>query len=297
MSDTSSFPNSPSPSSSSSTASSSPLISADELGGILGDERLRLFDVRGRWGGSLDDARRDYSAGHIPGAVFFDWTTLLLEPDVPLGLAPVASPATAAASFAALGISDDSIVVLYDDYHHMLAGRVWWAMRHLGFNNVRVLNGGWSHWSAQGGARSTEPSEPAGGGSFVPVANGDLRTTVTELLAEKGSSTLVDARSAAGYAGTDDDERSGHIPGALHLAFSEMLDEQTGLFKSRAELSELLNQQLPGLGSTPVISSCGSGYAGTVVLLALEQIGQRGSLYDDSFSGWKADPNLPVERS
>ena len=67
--------------------------------------------------------------------------------DVALALASVADEAGAAQAFRALGIDGGDLVVLYDDYRHMLAGRIWWAMRLWGFAEVRVLNGGWGYWS------------------------------------------------------------------------------------------------------------------------------------------------------
>lgn len=277
-------------------AGGSPLISSQDLMGLLGRPELRLFDIRGRWGSPPVALRDDYLAGHVPGAVFLDWTREFLQQDVAINLAPVATAEEAVASFERLGISEGDHIVLYDDYHHMLAGRVWWAMRYLGFEKVQVLNGGWTHWASQGLPTATEVPE-AGKGNFKPVLQNHLRVDVETLITEKNYCCLLDGRGPVGYAGHPDDPRSGHIPGAINLPYSAMLNETTGLFLSDDDLVNALDVAAPDWRRTRVISSCGSGYAGTVPMLAMAHLGVSSSLYDGSMAEWKQDPARAVEQS
>lgn len=273
----------------------SPIISANELHELLGRENLRLFDVRGTWKTPARALHDDYLAGHIPGAVFLDWTTTFLEQGVPVGLASVCDGESAAAAFKSLGVNDGDLCVLYDDYSHMLAGRVWWAMRYWGFENLRVLNGGWNYWTSQGLPTSTEVPN-VGEGSFAPACNSSLRVSLTELLVRMDGSCHVDARGPVSYAGTPEDPRSGHIPGAISVPYKDLLDEDTGLFLDADRIQKLFDRLAPDWRNHPVITSCGSGYAGTIPMLALSNLGVDSSLYDGSFSEWKQDPSRPVEQ-
>lgn len=274
----------------------SPIISAGGLHDLLGREDVRIFDVRGTWKSPAGALHGEYLDGHIPGAVFVDWTRDFLAQGQPVGLAPVCDQEAAAAAFKSLGVKDGDLCVLYDDYSHMLAGRVWWAMRYWGFANVRVLNGGWGYWKARGLAVSTDVPEVTQG-SFQPQINSAVRVSLAELQERKALSCHMDARGPISYAGTAKDPRSGHIPGALHVHFNELLDPDTGLFLKADGLEKAFDRLAPDWRTRPVITSCGSGYAGTVPMMALNVLGVEASLYDGSFSEWKQDPSRPVEQS
>ena len=273
----------------------SPIISATELTKVIGRQNVKVFDVRGPWGGHPRDALLDYTQSHIPEAIFIDWAAHFLKPGVPVELAPVASEQDAKRSFEALGISEKDTVILYDDYHHMMAARMWWAMRYWGFSNIKVLNGGFRHWRDQGFETSSGAVEPSRG-AFEPVKNDDLRVGLEELIETKNSLNLIDSRGPVNFKGDDQDERSGHIPGALNIPYGDVMDPETGLFKSASELQALFHERLPDFKDTPVVTSCGAGYAGTVTLLALASIGVNSSLFDDSFLVWKNNTDLPVEK-
>jgi thiosulfate/3-mercaptopyruvate sulfurtransferase len=272
-----------------------PLISAAELRSELGDKNLKVFDIRGKWGDPPTSFYDDYARGHIPGAIYLDWTEHFLTQGMPIGMAPVASKEHAQASFEKLGISADDNVVLYDDYHHMLAGRVWWAMRYWSFSNVRVLNGGWKHWSREGLPTSTDIASNESGG-FSASEQPQLIAHLDDVKDRNDDTYVIDARGPINYTGKPDDPRTGHIPGALNLPYSSLLDDETGLFKDREALHKLLSTHLNLAGDANFISSCGSGYAGTVLLLAMKLIGIDAPLYDGSFSEWKSESNLPVEQ-
>ncbi|KAB7615443.1 sulfurtransferase [Amylibacter sp. SFDW26] len=276
-------------------SNTSPLISADELNDLLGRSDVKVFDVRGTWSGTVEDAENAYNKGHIHGAVFLDWKTHFMEPDLAPNIAPVASQENATAAFAALGINPDDLVVLYDDYHHMMAGRIWWAMQYRGFTNVKILNGGWTHWQQKSFASSTDVPVPSKG-TFVASENSDLIISLEDVIATKDASNLVDARGPVGYIGDPDDPKTGHIPGAVNLSFREVLDEASVLFKSDADIADVFNTQLSDFDDKPLITSCGSGYAATILLIALKQIGITAPLFDGSFAVWKQDDTRPIEQ-
>jgi thiosulfate/3-mercaptopyruvate sulfurtransferase len=273
----------------------SPLISASELNTLLGKENIKVFDIRGRWGSPPASGYDDYVKGHIPGAVYMDWTKHFLKQDMPIPLASVASKEQAQKDFDMLGITADDMVILYDDYHHMLAGRLWWAMRYWGLSNVRVLNGGWSYWVSHNLAISKDIPEVTQG-NFVATAQDHLRVTTQEVIHRDASIQLIYARGPINFDGDPSDAKTGHIPGAINIPYASLLDEKTKLFKEVDVLKQHISSRMTLSDNNPIISSCGSGYAGTVFLLALKQLGIDASLYDGSFSEWKAQPKPPIEQ-
>ncbi|QFT34642.1 3-mercaptopyruvate sulfurtransferase [Labrenzia sp. THAF82] len=277
-------------------ARSSPLVSAEELELLSKQPGLKLFDVRGTWSSPARALPDDYEMSHIPGAAFLDWTRRFIDQSKALPLASVADRDAARSAFKALGVNATDLVVLYDNYHHMLAGRVWWAMRYWGFDNVRVLNGGWVRWTKLQKPVTSSTAEVSQG-DFEPVQRGDWRTSLEDFIENHQKSCVIDARGSAGYAGNADDPRTGHIPGSLNIPFSELLDRETGLFLNRDALSDVLDEKAPQWRERPIIATCGSGYAATVTLLALTELGNEARLFDGSFSAWKQDPARPVEQT
>ncbi len=274
-------------------ASASPLISADLLLEVQDDPSIKIFDVRGTWSSPARGLPEDYAEGHIPNAVFLDWTQHFIALGAAPGLAAIANESEARQSFSNLGISADDLVVLYDGSSHMHAGRIWLAMRHWGFTNVRVLDGGWLNWVAKGLPVSSDAKLPTVG-AFEPVLHPGLKIDLDVFLAAKAEACVIDARGAANFAGNEEDPRTGHIPGALNVPFSAVLTSDTGEFLADADIRKTLDHLAPEWTSKPLIASCGSGYAATVILIALAKIGEKGTLFDGSFTEWKQDPNRPV---
>jgi len=277
-------------------SSSSALISSEKLISLLGCETLKIFDVRGTWKTPARALYEDYQKGHLPGAIFLDWTKDLLEQNCPVNLASVSDQQRAVMSFQKLGIDKNDLVVIYDDYHHMFAGRIWWAMKYLGFENVKVLNGGWSNWTTNSLPISTEiPTVELG--SYIPKPQNKWRVSLDEFLSKKDLACVIDARGKSNYTGHPDDPRSGHIPGAINMPYHLFLDPNTDLFLEATEILNLFDKQIKNWQTRNIISSCGSGYAGTIVMLALMELGVHSSLFDGSFALWKQDQSRLVEQS
>ncbi|MGH7294163.1 MAG: sulfurtransferase, partial [Polyangiaceae bacterium] len=154
------------------------VVSTQWLADNLGAADLCVVDIRGKVlpPGNTPRYRpeRDaYEAGHVPGAVFVDWTRDIVDgaDPVPVQIAP---PDAFAAAMQRLGIGDGTTVVAYDDYRHAFAGRLAWALRYYGHDAVAVLDGGWSRWTAEG--RPTSTIAPARAPAvFTPRARTSLR--------------------------------------------------------------------------------------------------------------------------
>lgn len=275
--------------------SRSALISAEELKSQLNVDKVKIFDVRGTWATPARGLREDYEAAHVPGAFYLDWTTHFLEPGVDLGLASICGEDQAKGHFSQLGIDEGDQIVLYDDYSHMLAGRIWLAMRYFGFKNVRILNGGWHHWSRSGLPVSSEVST-AGKGSYRPKIQKGLKVDIEDFLERQSEACVIDARSFVNFAGRPEDPRTGHIPGSLNIPYRALLDSDTGLFLSADDVSRVLDERAPSWRTKPVIATCGSGYAATVLFVALHDLGREAVVFDGSFAIWKQDEKRSVSQ-
>ncbi|RZJ28580.1 MAG: sulfurtransferase, partial [Brevundimonas sp.] len=122
----------------------SALISAADLAARLTEPGLRIVDAS--WHLDGRDARADFAAAHIPGAVFLDLDAVS-DADSPLPHT-LPSPAAFAASAGVLGLSDSDSIVVYDTAGLFSAARIWWMLSIMGARDVRVLDGGLPAWTA-----------------------------------------------------------------------------------------------------------------------------------------------------
>lgn len=283
-----------------------PLVSTEWLAANLADPRLRVVDVRGRVLPPTDPkphyfARpEDYAAGHIPGASFVDWTRDIVDLDDPVP-AQVAPPEKIARVLGALGIGDDSVVVAYDDWYSMYAGRLLWVLRYYGFERGRVLNGGLLRWQAEGRPVTAEvPRHPPA--VFTPRPQPHLRKTADQVLAALGTDTLlIDARGPKEYRGEESRAvRGGHIPGAVNVFYQSLVDGEDQTYASPEELRARFAAagiELGGLEEREVVAYCNGGVSATPAALALEiATGRRAALYDGSWNEWGNDETKPLER-
>jgi thiosulfate/3-mercaptopyruvate sulfurtransferase len=280
------------------------LVSTDWLEAHLRDGTVCVVDVRGQVmpPGTKPRyvARRDsYDAGHIPGAVFVDWTRDIVDESDPVPV-QVASPEALAKKMGELGIGDDTFVVAYDDYDHIFAGRLAWALRYAGHEAVRVLDGGWLRWSAEGRPTTREVPRRAPA-IFTPQRRRELRRTADEVAAALGRADvlLVDARAPEQYAGSVRAAgRGGHIPGAKNVPYARLIEATTGRFLSDDGLRRVFAESGIDAAHLPreVIVYCNGGVSCTVPLNALRILGRDDvAVYDGSWNEWGNDDTRPAE--
>lgn len=279
------------------------LIDSRTLASLLRHPGANLLVVDCRY--SLADkaaGRNAYDQGHIPGAVYADMEELLSGPVTGSnGRHPLPEPVAFVEGLAALGVSDDTTVVAYDAGDSMFAARLWWMLRWIGHEDVRVLDGGLAAWAAEGGALGTEPVQrPRGNLTLRQQAMPTL--TFADVLANLEMETrerqVVDARSPDRYRGENEtiDPVGGHIPGALNRFFKDNLDAN-GRFKTPERLREEFSTLLGDLPPERVVHQCGSGVTACHNLLAMEIAGLHGSaLYPGSWSEWCTQNGAPIAR-
>jgi thiosulfate/3-mercaptopyruvate sulfurtransferase len=282
-----------------------PLVSTAWLAEHLDDPQVRVVDMRGKVLPPTAPKphyyarHEDYAAGHIPGAAYIDWTRDIVDLDDPVP-AQVAPPEKIAALFGGLGIGDDTIVVAYDDWFSMFAGRLLWVLRYYGHENARILNGGLLKWQAEGRPITAEaPSFPAV--AFTPRPQPALRRSADQILAALGSGTvMIDARSDKEYCGEESRAaRGGHIPGAVNVFYQSLLSAADHTYASPEELRERFAAAGIDLGNVQereVVAYCNGGVSATPAALALEiATGRRVALYDGSWNEWGNDESKPLE--
>jgi thiosulfate/3-mercaptopyruvate sulfurtransferase len=275
----------------------SPLITASELRAARSD--VVVLDVR--WTLGAADPRGDHEAAHIPGSRYVDLATELSgPPDPAAGRHPLPDPDVFAATATAWGVGPATAVVAYDDNGGMSAARLWWLLRWIGHDDVRVLDGGLGAWRAAGGDVESGADAPAVPSAVALVARpGSMRTvTAGDIVAGLGE-VLIDARAAERYRGDVEpiDPVAGHIPGAVNVPTAGNLRDD-GRFLEPADLRERFEAAGVTAG-VPSVTYCGSGVTAAHELLALEVAGLGGNLamYAPSWSGWVSDPDRPVVTS
>jgi len=273
------------------------LVTTQWLAGEIGAGDLRIVDAT--YFGSVPgaparNARAEYEAAHIPGAVFLDLETLAdATSDLPSKLP---SPEDVAGRLGSLGIGDGDRIVLYDVSQYHTATRAWWMLRAMGARTVAILDGGLAKWRGEG--RPLEAGiAPAAPRTFAAKLDPRRVRTIGQMKANVASATeqVLDARGAARFSGTELDPRPdtavGHIPGSRNLPYGRLLDAD-GTWKR----GDALKAEFDAAGidlARPLVTTCGSGITAAVLAFGAHLLGNDAALYDGSWSEWGSDSSTP----
>ena len=271
------------------------VIDADWLQSRLGTPGVSIVDASWYLPAQGRNARAEYDAGHIPGAIFFDQDEVV-EPGSKLPHT-LPRPLEFARHAGSMGISADDTIVVYDGPGVASAPRVWWMFRVMGVFQVYLLDGGLDRWKREGRPLTAEPTRVA---PCVFHVNFDASRVVSldemKAIVAEHSAQVADARPAGRFAGTEPEPRpgvrSGHMPGAKSLPATTL--SRNGSLLALDELSATIERA--GIDLTrPVVTSCGSGVTAAVITLALESLGHSANrLYDGSWTEWGGRSDTPA---
>lgn len=270
----------------------------------LGDPDLRIFDCTTllvpdeELGYRIEDARGNWAAGHIPGAGYLNCQDDMCDTSHEHRFM-LADPEPFAAAVGALGIGDDTRVVLYSTAELFWATRAWWALYAMGFDNAVVLNGGFQSWTAEGRPVSTAPCAypPA---TFTAHRRGAVVLDKNDVLAvlDDPGVAVVNALRAEQYAGTGGMVfgRPGRISGSTNAPYPELADLEAGTLNDPAAVGDIF----AAAGATAdkrIVNYCGGGISATIGFFAQKLMGYDNvALYDASMQEWGFDERLPMER-
>ncbi len=261
------------------------LVSTEALATEMKQGKPRLIDA---------ESAADFSRAHLPGAVNLPYLELEdAEENAKTGL-PI-FPQLGAAKFAALGLTRESDVVVYDGGDGRAASSVWYVLRFLGHEKVRILDGGFRKWLKEGRPLTQETAKPARA-TYVPKPRTDWALKTADL--DPKRQLVLDARSLGEFTGkeTGGARQGGHIPGAKAFPWAKLTDA-TASFRSPAEIRKIL----VAAGITPdreIVTYCNPGIGrSTHLLAALTLAGyDKVKVYPGSWIEWASDPARPIER-
>jgi thiosulfate/3-mercaptopyruvate sulfurtransferase len=276
------------------------LVSTEWLAGELGKPDLVVFDCSTFLPNEPGNKHDAFRAARIPGARLFDIDKIADdETDLPH---MVPTPAKFARMAGALGVSNASRIVFYDQHGLRGSPRGWWMMRLFGHDKVAVLDGGLPAWIKEGRAVETGEAPAPDPATFVPDFRAAMLAGIGDVkrITADGSALVIDARAKGRFDGTAPEPRaglpSGHMPGAANVPVSEMAGPD-GRAKEPATLRAIF-AAAGATGGRPVVTSCGSGVTACVLAFGMVRAGlPEPAVYDGSWTEWASRPETLKEKS
>jgi len=259
------------------------IVDVDWLRANRNNSQLLIIDVRNS---------KDYSSGHIPGAVNVPVNNTFSSVKSHSMVAPISSIQKI---FSDAGINSDADLVLYDDGQYVDAAREFWVLEVYGHQHVSILNGGFKFWQKKGYPISqSTPNRPKG--QFIPTIVPEILSTkfTTRLAINDASKQLIDVRTPDEYKGLKSKtSRYGHIPTAINMPVSINYTTVDGINKIRS-ITDLRNIYHNVDADKKIITYCNLGKDSALTYFVLKRLGYNVSAYDGSWFEWSNDFELPV---
>ena len=270
------------------------LVSTEWLAQHLDEPGYRLIEV--------DVNPAAYGAGHIQGAVGWDWKKDLQDQTV----RDIASRDALATKLGEAGVTPDTTILLYGDNNNWFAAYAYWALKYYGHDKVQLVNGGLVKREVEGRPYTTEvPQFQPTTYQFTSQPREEVRAYRDQVQERIGRAGLVDVRSPAEFAGEllapenlpqEGAQRGGHIPTAANIPWATAVKED-GTFKDLADLRQIYTGK--GItGDREVIAYCRIGERSAHTWFVLHELLGYPSVrnYDGSWTEWGSTIRAPIEK-
>lgn len=278
--------------------SESALVSCEWLQQNLDAENQLILDATFFLPRQHRNATEEYQQHHLPGAQFFDIDEVADLSSALSHMLPTAEHFAVAVE--KMGITNDTLVLIYDNNHFFAAARVWWMFRVFGHDRVRVVDGGLARWEQLHFPVNSQQPSPVRK-IFKAHYRPELVFNLMEMsLAQRTNSRqIIDARSADSFLGqrglTDSTLQPGHIPGSINIPYASLTDSEQQTLLPKQKLQIIFDDAHVNL-SHPIVTTCGSGVSAAVLALALYQIGLADiPVYDGSWAEWGRQASTPKQ--
>jgi thiosulfate/3-mercaptopyruvate sulfurtransferase len=260
----------------------------------LNNNDIRIIEV------SVEPGK--FERGHVPGAANLRWHTDLVNPVK----RDIVSKENFESLMSSLGIDNNTTVVLYGDHNNWFAAWGAWVFKMYGHENVRIMDGGREKWEAENRPTTSRAASFSPSNYTVTNTNEDLRASlagVLDIVEGNTDGILVDIRSPQEYSGQviapegvqELAIRAGHIPGAVNIPWSTVVNPEDGTFRPADELRQIYAEK--GIdGSKPLVTYCRIGERSSHTWFVLSEIlGYEVKNYDGSWTEYGNSVGVPIE--
>lgn len=269
------------------------MVSADWLKENMAKENLLILDARGA---------DDHKKGHIPGAIAIMWQEFSNMEGAP-GKEPnwgtVLQAKNLSEKLSAYGITKDKEIVVYTTSPDGWGedGRIVWMLRRAGFENTKILDGGFEYWTSKDYEVSRDDVVPTPATVMIESLDNNTNIDTEELADNLDNLVIIDVRAKDEYNGAINfgEPRGGHLPGAINITFSQFLNKN-GTLKTAKEIKDILDSN--GINKDDeIVTYCTAGIRSAHMQIVLTMMGYDNVRnYDASFYSWSGNADLEVEK-